>query len=69
MGQGFVDKCWVELKNRKWSWKDKFKLLQDRMLEMEIMNNEDSGYNEVEDWLWDWATEIERRRDESQETE
>ena len=69
MGQGFVDKCWVELKNRKWIWKDKFKLLQDRMLEMEIMNNEDSGYNEVEDWLWDWATEIERRRDESQETE
>lgn len=69
MGQGFVDKCWVELKNRKWNWKDKFKLLQDRMLEMEIMNNEDSGYNEVEDWLWDWATEIEWRRDESQETE
>ena len=69
MGQGFVDKCWVELKNRKWNWKDKCKLLQDRMLEMEIMNNEDSGYNEVEDWLWDWATEIERRRDESQETE
>ena len=69
MGQVFVDKCWVELKNRKWNWKDKFKLLKDRMLEMEIMNNEDSGYNEVEDWLWDWATEIEWRRDESQETE
>ena len=39
------------------------------MLEMEVMNNEDSGYNEVQDWLWGWATEIEWKRDESQETE
>ena len=42
---GGTEKQEVKLKRQVW-------LLQDRMLEMEIMNNEDSGYNEVEDWLW-----------------
>ena len=31
------------------------------MIEMEIMDTEDAGNNEVEDCLWEWTTAVERR--------
>ena len=44
-------------------------LLQNRMLEIEIIDIEDVGNNEVEHCLWEWATEVEWRRAGGQDIE
>ena len=61
--QCLVDK-WLQLSGTK-RWKVKLEsenkkvLLQNRMLEIEIIDIEDVGINEMEDCLWEMATEVE----------
>ena len=43
----------------KWGSQNKKVLLQNRMLEIEIIDIEDVGINEMEDCLWEMATEVE----------